>query len=374
MNATRTGGDRIVRARRERAIITLAALGIVVPLVLLTFAFLSIATYRLHEHGARAQAHTADALANSGIDMTITDLMANPAFDGGSATLEDGAVVYDVVDRWTDSSSTFLRVVARGFTNPRTVAGELADGPGSVASVLTAIVRERTFDYDLREAIFLQDPDVTLTLNGNAFLFDGNDKDYTTGNPGADGARPAITSLASPNDIKQQISKKQWDNVKGLGGSPSIAQRSDSTLVADLIEFYKASASLRLTGDTHLNDADLGDAAKDDFKVTYVTGTLKLSGSSKGAGMLLVVGDLDISGSFAYTGIVAVLGRVVFSGGGGNDQKMIDGSLLIGDDMSTGGLRVNGNITVQYSSQAVARAKKLSGRYSVEAIMRGRVQ
>src|SRR5262249_15028345 len=160
--------------------------------------------------------------------------------------------------------------------------------------------------------------------------------------PGADGARPAVASVRNPSDVKQQIAKKQWDNVKGLGGTPSIQQRTDTTLVADLIDFYKGSATTRLTGDSTVKDANFGDPAKDQFAITYVTGTLKLSGSSRGAGMLLVVGDLDISGSFQYTGIVAVLGRVVFSGGGGNDSKMINGSLLIGDDVATGGLRVNG--------------------------------
>jgi hypothetical protein len=90
--------------------------------------------------------------------------------------------------------------------------------------------------------------------------------------------------------------------------------------------------------------------------------------------MLLVVGDLEISGSFQYTGIVAVLGRVVFSGGGSNDNKLVNGTLLIGNDVSTGGLRVNGNITVQYSSQAVTKAKGLSGQYTLEAMMHGRVE
>jgi len=98
---------------------------------------------------------------------------------------------------------------------------------------------------------------------------------------------------------------------------------------------------------------------------------VKLAGSSQGAGMLLVVGDLEISGSFQYTGIVAVLGKVVFNGGGGN--KNINGTLLIGDNVSAGELRANGNITVQYSSQAVTRAKGLSGQYSLEAMMHGRV-
>jgi hypothetical protein len=307
--------------------------------------------------------------------MTIVALAADPGFTHATANMEDGGVDYQVIDKWADADSNFVRVVSRGFTNPRLVAGAWTESKSSVSSVITGIVRERTFDYDLREAIFLQDPNVQLNLNGNSFLFNGNDKNYTDGKVGTDGSRPAIATVAAPSVVKSQISSKQWNNVQGLGGIPSIQQRSNSsTLVSDLINFYKGSATQRFTDTTNLKDADLGNASQNRFQITYGTGTLKLSGKSQGAGMLLVVGDLEISGSFQYTGIVAVLGRVVFSGGGSNDNKLVNGTLLIGNDVSTGGLRVNGNITVQYSSQAVTKAKGLSGQYTLEAMMHGRVE
>jgi hypothetical protein len=366
---------RRMSTARERGMMTLAMLGLVVPMIIVVFAFVSLSSRQLGEHNQRTQLHTADALANSGIDMTIVALVADPAFSHATANMEDGGVDYQVVEKWTDADSNFLRVVSRGFTNPRLVAGAWTESKSSVSSVITGIVRERTFDYDLREAIFLQDPNVQLNLNGNAFLFNGNDKNYTDGKSGTDGARPGIATVADPTVVKSQISSKQWPNVQGSGGLPSIQQRSNSsTLVSDLIDFYKGSASLRLTDSTSLKDADLGNAAENRFQITYATGTLKLSGKSQGAGMLLVVGDLEISGSFQYTGIVAVLGRVVFSGGGSNDNKLINGTLLIGNDVSTGGLRVNGNITVQYSSLAVAKAKGLSGQFTLEAMMHGDVE
>jgi hypothetical protein len=358
----------------EHGFVTLAMLGLIVPLIIVTYALLSLSTKQLGEHNTRVQSHTAASLANSGLDLSLVALEEDSSFEHATANLEDGGVDYQVVETWAEADSKFLRVVATGFTNPRLVAGAWTESASSVTSTITGIVRERTFDYDLREAIFLQDPNVQLNLNGNAFVFDGNDKNYTDGKSGSDGARPAIATVAAPSVVKAQISKKQWPNVRGLGGTPSIQQRTNSsTLVSDLINFYKGSATTRLTTDTNLKDANLGDPSTNKFLISYGTGNLKISGKSKGAGMLLVVGDLEISGTFQYTGIVAVLGRVIFSGGGSNDSKIVNGSLLIGNDVSTGGLRVNGNITVQYSSQAVQKAKGLSGHYTLEAMMHGRV-
>jgi hypothetical protein len=359
---------------RERGMVTLALLGLVVPLVVVVFAFISLSSRQIGEHNTRTQFHTADSLANSGLDLSLVALAADGTFSHANAKLEDGGVDYQVVDRWTDADSNFLRIVSTGFTNPRLVAGAWTESASSVSSTITGIVRERTFDYDLREAIFLQDSNVKLNLNGQAFLFNGNDKNYLGGGSGPDGARHAIATVAAPSVVKSQISSKQWPNIQGLGGTPSIQQRSNSnTLVKDLIDFYKSSATLRLTDGTNINNADLGNASQNRFQITYGTGTVKLGGSSQGAGMLLVVGDLEISGSFQYTGIVAVLGQVIFNGGGSNNNKIVDGTLLIGDNVSAGELRTNGNITVQYSSQAVTRAKGLSGQYSLEAMMHGRV-
>jgi hypothetical protein len=355
-------------------VITLALLGLVVPLVVVVFAFISLSSRQMGEHNVRTQSHTADGLANSGLDLALVALAADATFNHANARLEDGAVDYQVVDRWVDADSNFLRIVSTGFTNPRSVGGAWTETTSSISSTITGIVRERVFDYDLKEAIFLQDPNVVLNLNGQSFLFNGSDKNYLDGGAGPDGMRPAIATVTDPSVVKSQVSSKQWPNIQGSGGLPSIQERYNSgTLVSDLIDFYASSATLRLTDGTNLSNADLGNAAQNRFQITYGTGSVKLSGSSQGAGMLLVVGDLEISGSFQYTGIVAVLGKVVFSGGGGNNNKIVNGTLLIGNDVSAGELRVNGNITVQYSSQAVAKAKGLSGHYSLEAMMHGRV-
>src|SRR5262245_4357302 len=95
---------------RERGMMTLAVLGLIVPLVVVVFAFGSLSARQLGEHNQRTQLHTAESLANSGLDMTIAALAADSAFNQATAKLEDGGVDYQVVDRWEDADSNFLRV------------------------------------------------------------------------------------------------------------------------------------------------------------------------------------------------------------------------------------------------------------------------
>ncbi|MFO0985160.1 MAG: hypothetical protein U1E76_26105 [Planctomycetota bacterium] len=361
--------NAMMRSRsRQRGVMAVAAMMIVVPLVLMTFAYISLEARNQMEEEQRSHQRTAEHLANSGIDRVLVELLTNPNFEQGSAGLATGGVSYGVVDRWDDGHSRFLRIRSLGFTDAATTpGGNWVPSVSSTSKALVAIARERTFDFDLRQAVFLGDPLVEMDVHGNSFLIQGADRKISDGSPGQDGQVPGINSVRDAQDVKDQLSDGQRDRVQGLGGSPSIYQRAgqdDLHLVDDLIDFYKSSASIRFSEDTNYSGS-LGDPDQSQFVVTYATGDLHIGGDSKGAGMLLVDGDLEITGTFRYVGIVAVKGRVRFLGG----SQSLDGTILIGEDVRIGGEQVNGSVTLQYSSEAVATAKSASGRYSVEAIL-----
>jgi hypothetical protein len=279
-----------------------------------------------------------------------------------------------VASRWTESDSRFVRIIATGFTNPRVdELGNLVASPASARRSLVAIARERIYDYDVKQAVLLSDPNAQLEVTGNDFQILGQDVNYSDGQPGTDGGRPGLAVTGLPNAIISQLALAQCSHIQGLGGTPSIVQRLvGSDLVDKLIAYYHSSASIRFGPDAHYMGGNLGDIANDAFVVTYATGDLTCSHQTHGAGMLLVTGDLIVDGSFQFTGIVAVRGRVVVTGSGPQDQKTITGTLLVGDDLNANvNASSNGSLTIQYSSEATAKAKRRAGRYSIEAIMQG---
>jgi hypothetical protein len=85
-------------------------------------------------------------------------------------------------------------------------------------------------------------------------------------------------------------------------------------------------------------------------QVTYVPGSLQITGNSQGAGVLVVDGDLDIHGGLSFYGLIIVRGVVSFTGGGSQPTN-IYGSVLAGEesrvDTTLGG---SANIKFDYCS------------------------
>ena len=89
--------------------------------------------------------------------------------------------------------------------------------------------------------------------------------------------------------------------------------------------------------------------------MTHITGNATLTGSLTGWGVLIVDGDITLKGSFMFNGLVICLGDADINGGAGDTAKVY-GSLLIRESTtndSSDELRVGGNGSVRYSSQAL---------------------
>ncbi len=83
-------------------------------------------------------------------------------------------------------------------------------------------------------------------------------------------------------------------------------------------------------------------------RVTFVDGSVKLAGGSKGCGVLMVSGNLEINGGFQWYGIILVAGSLKFSGGG---ERNITGSVLAG---GAGAVDVvGGDTAIVYCSSAI---------------------
>ncbi len=92
-------------------------------------------------------------------------------------------------------------------------------------------------------------------------------------------------------------------------------------------------------------------------QITYVAGSVHLTSSPQGAGVLIIDGDVQIDGGMLFYGLVLVRGSVTFSGGGVNKTN-INGAILAGLDITNKctanqltcdvGDTIGGSVTLQY--------------------------
>jgi hypothetical protein len=83
--------------------------------------------------------------------------------------------------------------------------------------------------------------------------------------------------------------------------------------------------------------------------------TLKLTGESHGAGILLVEGNLEINGEFTWYGVILATGAVNFTGSG---QKNVTGGMVSGEN-ATMGVDIEGNADIISCSAASNKLKDI---------------
>jgi Tfp pilus assembly protein PilX len=199
-------------------------------------------------------------------------------------------------------------------------------------------------------------------FNGNSFALTGND----TNPDGTAGPLAAISAVATNNaDETTAISgpggtlnSGQYGQVTGLGSNPSVATVTNldvNQLADDLIASAGADLQTESGGTFKSSDGDVGTSSQP--KVTHVTGNATLtcgSGSKSNAigyGVLIVDGNLTIQGNFQFQGLIIARGENVTIGGNGSK---LSGSLLVKESATSGGLvKVGGNASFRYSSQAL---------------------
>ncbi len=229
-----------------------------------------------------------------------------------------------------------------------------------------------------------------IKFNGNAFEVIGQDsipKGWGTDSLGnADpscstdddvaGIRSATTTGAGSGDL---------DNIKGV--PPQIA--ADPTVTSDFFNVFgdvtfdelKRSADIIISSTSPQQPAptllaaapyrcNIGNvnnwgeprrtagyikACATYFPIIYASGSqLKMSGGSRGQGLLLVEGDLEIVGGFEFAGLIVAKGGIKINGNG----NKVTGALLAQDVAIDDQNSISGNTTLQFSSCALTKAIK----------------
>jgi hypothetical protein len=91
------------------------------------------------------------------------------------------------------------------------------------------------------------------------------------------------------------------------------------------------------------------------------TNTLKLTGGTTGAGILLVDGSLEMNGGFKWYGLIIVTGSVDYTGGG---EKNVTGAVLCGEN-ATVQVDVGGNAGIIYCSAISNSLKNKVSPYNI---------
>ncbi|MGH7820876.1 MAG: hypothetical protein ACREQ9_14005 [Candidatus Binatia bacterium] len=198
-------------------------------------------------------------------------------------------------------------------------------------------------------AIYLPDPGVSSSFQGNAFLVDGNDRRLN----GAAGANPAVPGVATATtqaatSVAGALNHVQKDNVIGLGGTESVyrAGGPDIARIRDEIVPGILAQPGVVTNPTLRGNDVFGTTLAP--TITYFSADTTLNGTVNGAGILIVDGGLTINGNFTFTGLVVVRGSTDITSVSGN-------STLLGALWTTDlALRVGGSASVTYSREALA--------------------
>ena len=236
--------------------------------------------------------------------------------------------------------------------------GFTADGGHKVLEVELI----RSPNYDPPSALYSKMP---VRIQGSSVYINGNDACGTenkpgittttttippiaeSGNPSINGSPPEITQTSTPPPTNLRL-KEMLDYLKGAADfkydfneNQTLAGYSDSW------------------GTPTSNDRTIPITYTGPMNIVYFnlhgTQTLKLTGDSHGAGLLLVEGNLEINGGFTWYGVILATGTVGYAGGA---QRIVTGGIMAAGS-ATKGIDINENTGIVYCSAVSNRLKEI---------------
>ncbi len=319
-------------------------------------------------------------LAEAGIEWAkqkIQDQGANPPKPAaGTHPVADGAFTV-----------SFLSPVKK----TKVVATITVRSTGIVESSSATIEALITKTYGLSPgAISFSGREAHSSFTGDSFLVDGRDYDPVKGTVvSGSKAKVAISvpDLALEEQVRGALAVEQQDNVSGKDGvlpnvgrneflsSDGIAKLADDLCAATgaVTEKIPSEGILPVSGKTTWGTRDYP-ALRCIHGLVGEGDRLDIRGSLSGVGILVVKdADLVINGSFHWEGLILVSGDYVGFRVEGSDKKEIFGALMInerGTDSGNGTeeLKLEGDVSVRYSSSALSRAAELFPESALESI------
>lgn len=316
--------------------------------------------------------------------------VVNVSADGSS-----GFQVTSILDPDNQDSVTMCADAA--YKPARLRVRVLGLGPRDSRKNMEIVVNRYTLDYSVKATVTLPngsgDP-ITFALGGSnvtstsgidvsggsgVAAFGVSGSDYNTTNNVIDGCNPDGTNCggSGPNVTPGD------PMVLNSGNTPSFLQS-----VSSARQFLYGSEGMMntamnqgryfTTGTAAINSAAGLGASNPDGVLTFVDGDIVLGpGNPSGQGTLIVTGNLTLNGNFNFNGVIMVLGagNVLRSGGGHGN---IYGAMFVAKFAKTGAdsdvfqapifnTSGGGTSNIQYSSDAVDRAKTVGG-HSVRGV------
>jgi len=217
-------------------------------------------------------------------------------------------------------------------------------------------------NYDPPSALYSEKP---AHIRGSSTYINGNDACGTTnkpgitittpttppitesGNPSLNGSPPKVTQATTPPPTNLPLKEmlgylKDYANFK-------YSYNENQTLTGYSDSWGKPTSSDMTDPITYTGP----------MKIVYFnlqgTQTLKLTGNSHGAGILLIEGNLEIHGEFTWYGVILATGAVGYTGGG---QKRVTGGVMTGGN-ATMGIDIDGNTSIMYCSDVSNKVKEI---------------
>ena len=200
------------------------------------------------------------------------------------------------------------------------------------------------------------DPNVVIELKGTPRM-SGYDLNIDgSGGPGPDVTGFEIGPTGTLAHLNSELTGSEPSKVIGTGGTPSLSVATTPIDVQTIVNQVKNIANIVLITDKY-SAFKFGDASKGEANIIYRDGDVTFSGNSRGSGVMVVTGQLTMSGKFRFDGVIIVLGPVSNSAG----TTKIRGAIIQGGN--GGGVQTKGTFDLDYSSEAIALANSIAGRY-----------
>lgn len=251
-----------------------------------------------------------------------------------------------------------------------------AQGPANTRKVVKAYVRRSI----PRGAIYIpgQADKIDTQITGNATA-----NGYDTNLDNGAGSQSPVPGIATTSDATTaEINPGGSASVVGMGPSPSITTTQNvdvNTITSSLVSLPHTTLAWGGSGSSFNTVSDVEEGSIGTLaapQMTVITGNVHFSGGPPencsptgsanctgrnfGAGVLIIQGDLQISGNFTFAGLVIVLGGTVsenphveISGNGYIHGMLMLKESTVVDGPSDRELKMSGNATVKYSTQAL---------------------
>jgi hypothetical protein len=236
--------------------------------------------------------------------------------------------------------------------------GFTADGGNKVLEVELV----KSPKYDPPSALYSE---MSVHIQGSSIYINGNDGCGTTNKPGI------ITTTTTTPPITES------GNPSINGSPPKVTLTSNPSLmilpIKEMLDYLKGNANFKYSYNENQTLNGYSDSwgtptsSDTTVPITY-TGpmnivyfnmngdkTLKLTGDSHGAGILLVEGNLEINGGFTWYGVILVTGAVEYTGSG---QKNLTGGIMVGENAIIG-TNMGENAGIIYCSEVSDKLKEI---------------